>query len=81
MLVTDVVRCPPFMQFVHQVWLDTSVDVSRALLGHITTVSATAPVMPSLLTHVDALMAFQPMASNVRQTPVKQVGPAHPHET
>lgn len=81
MLGTDVVRRPPFMQCVHQVWLDTSVDVSRALLGHITTASAMAPVMPSLLTLVDALMAFQSMASNARQTPVKQVGLAHPHDT
>lgn len=81
MLGTDVVRRPPFMQCVHQVWLDTSVDVSRALLGHITTASAMAPVMPSLLTLVDALMALQSMASNARQTPVKQVGLAHPHDT
>lgn len=48
-----------FIQCVHQMWLDTSADVNRTLLGHITAALRMGPVMPSLITHVDALMPFQ----------------------
>lgn len=69
--------CPAvlFTQCVHQTRLDTSADVSRALLGRLTTALPTEPVTPSSVTRVDALMPFQLTASTVSQTPVKQVQP------